>query len=276
MARPERPCRLTTGLALVLAVAGLSLAAPAAFAQDTPRLSDGDLKALIENLDHARDRFEDALDGEFKHSIARGPRGEVQVNQYLDDLQENVDRLKGRYNSGYAASAEVRTVLQQGTDIRRYMQGQPDSMKGKSEWDRLAGSLGTLAHAYATTFPLPPDASVRRINDREAAATADAARKAVDAFKKAAGNDPALPKQQRQVLKDRADALANACKDVRSRLDDHKPGTAEARQMFDAFEQVSQSASSASAATLSALGPVRASMETLRQAFGLASPPPMP
>jgi hypothetical protein len=45
--------------------------------------------------------------------------------------------------------------------------------------------------------------------------------------------------------------------------------------MFDAFEQVSQSASSASSSTLSALGPVRASMETLRQAFGLVPPPRM-
>jgi hypothetical protein len=275
MTRGERLRCLTSGFAVMLGVVGLSLAAPAARAQDTPRLSDADLKALIENVDHARDRFEDALDGDFKHSTVRGPRGEVQVNQYLDDLQENVNRLKDRYNSGYAASAEARTVLQQGTDIHRYMQGQPDSMKGKSEWDRLAGNLGTLAHAYATTFPLPPDASVRRINDKEAAETADAAVKAVDAFKKAAGNDPALPKEQRQTLKDRADTLAKACKDVRSRLKDHKPGTAEARQMFDAFEQVSQSASSASSSTLSALGPVRASMETLRQAFGLAPPPPM-
>jgi hypothetical protein len=118
-------------------------------AQEVPRLSDSELKSLIENVHHARDRFEDALDGEFKHSIVRGPRGEAQVNQYLDDLQENVNRLKDRYNSSYSASAEARTVLQQGSDIARFMQNQPDSMKGRSEWDRMAGSLGTLAHAYA-------------------------------------------------------------------------------------------------------------------------------
>jgi hypothetical protein len=91
----------------------------------------------------------------------------------------------------------------------------------------MAGSLGTLAHAHATTFPLPPDAAVRRINDREAA-------------EMATGSSAA---------------------------------TAEARQMFDAFQQVSDASSSASSSTQSALGPVRASMDTLRQALGLVAPP---
>ena len=270
MSRGRVPSLITVLVAIVLGTM-----APCASAQDAPRLSDNELKGLIEDLDHARDRFEDALDGDFKHSIVRGPRGEVQVNQYLDDLQENTGRLKDRYNSGYSASAEARAVLQQGSDIQRYMSGQPDSMKGRSEWDRLAGSLGTLARAYATSFPLSQDASVRRINDKEAGAAADAAVKAADQFKKAVGKDASVPKDQRQALKDRADAFASLSKEVRSRLNDHKPGTAEARQMFDAYQQLTSAASAASPSTQSALGPVRASMETLRQAFGLAAPPPM-
>ena len=40
-------------------------------AQEAPRLTDNDLKGLIESVDDARDRFEDALDGEFKHSVVR-------------------------------------------------------------------------------------------------------------------------------------------------------------------------------------------------------------
>ena len=89
-----------------------------------------------------------------------------------------------RYTSQYSASAEALTVLRQGTDIHGYMKAQPDTMKGASEWDRLAGSLGRLARAYGATFPLPPDAPVRRVNDKEAAAAADAAAKSADEFKK--------------------------------------------------------------------------------------------
>jgi hypothetical protein len=43
--------------------------------------------------------------------------------------------------------------------------------------------------------------------------------------------------------------------------------------MFDAFQQVSDASSSASSSTQSALGRVRASMDTLRQAFGLVPQP---
>ena len=59
------------------------------------RLTDKDVKQLLERIDDERDRFEDQLDGKLKRSIIRGPGGEVNVEKYLDDLQENVDKLKG-------------------------------------------------------------------------------------------------------------------------------------------------------------------------------------
>ena len=72
-------------------VAVLALVPSIAAAGD--RLSDKDVKALLETLDNSRDRFEDQLDGKLKNGIVRGPRGEVNVRRYLDDLQENVKRL---------------------------------------------------------------------------------------------------------------------------------------------------------------------------------------
>lgn len=259
---------------LSLMLAAAVLVASQSTAQEASRPSDEDLEALIESVDHARDRFEDALDGAFKHSIVRGPRGEVQVNQYLDDLQENVDRLKDRYRSEYAASAEAVAVLRQGTDIHGYIKAQPDSMKGASEWDRLAASLRQLAGAYGAAFPLAADASVRRINDDEAAAAADAAEKAASEIKKQAGRDATLTKAQQDALKGSADTLAKGCKTLKSRLKGHQPGTAEARQTFEAADRVMSGASSASPALQSSLGPLRASLAILRQAFGLAVPMP--
>lgn len=264
--------RVPASAALVLTMA----VASGALAQETPRLNDNDLKQLIEEADHGRDRFEDALDGKFKHSIVRGARGEVSVDTYLDDLQENVKRLKERFSPKYAASIEALEVLRQGTDIDGYMKTQPDSMDGQSEWDRFAGRLSALAAAYGTTFPLPPGAAARRINDKETAAAAEEAAKQLDAFKKAVDRDQALPKPQREALKQNADDLADACKLVRARLNDRKPATAEARQMFDGVDGLSEAAMSAgaSAATLQTLGPVRATMQKLHQAFGVAPAAP--
>ena len=118
-------------------------------------------QALIERIDNERDRFEDQLDGKIKSSIIRG-QGEVNVERFLDDLQENVDRLNERFKSDYAASAEVTTVLRQGSDIQRFMSKQPPDLDGASEWNRLASSLGELAKVYATTFPLPEGQQARR------------------------------------------------------------------------------------------------------------------
>ena len=130
------------------------------------RLPGKDVMALLERIDNERDRFEDQLDGKIKNSIIRG-EGEVHVGSFLDDLQENVDRLKSRFTYDYAASAEVTTVLRQGTDIQRFMSKQPPDLDGASEWNRLASSLGELAKVYATTFPLPEGQQARRLSDRE-------------------------------------------------------------------------------------------------------------
>ncbi len=99
--------------------------------------------------------------------MLRGPGGEIDVERYLDNLQKNVDRLKERFNSGYSASAEVTTVLRQGSDIQRYMATQPPNFKGASEWNRFAAGLNELAAAYGTSFPIGAAATARRMNNRE-------------------------------------------------------------------------------------------------------------
>jgi hypothetical protein len=155
------------------------------------------------------------------------------------------------------------------------MKAQPDTMKGASEWDRLAGSLTTLAAAYATTFPIPPGAAARRINDKEAAAMAEEAAKQAQAFKNAVNRDKAVPKAGRDSLKRQADDLSKLCKTLKSRLGGGQPATAEARQMFDAAGKLSDSAwaSGASPTTLAPLGSLRSSILNLQQAYGMIAPP---
>ena len=147
-------------------------------APPAPRLTDSQVKDLLQRVDDDRDRFEDELDGKLKHSVLRGPNGEVDVEKFLDDLQENVDKMKGRYENDYSAGSEVATVLRQGSAVQRFMASQAPNMKGASEWNRLAGSLNELAIVYGTTFPTPDTAAVRRIGDHE---IADAASKMADA-----------------------------------------------------------------------------------------------
>src|SRR5262245_55753350 len=170
-------------------------------AQSGERLSDKDVAKLFEALDHGRDRFEDQLDGKLKRSIVRGPRGEVKVEESLDDLQQSVHNLRARFHSKYAASNEASTKQNPAYDIHRFMKRQPADLKGSSEWDRLVIDLTRLADTYGTEFPLPADAPVRRINDGEAAAAAESIAKSANQMKQAIDRDKTMAKPDRNQLK---------------------------------------------------------------------------
>src|SRR5262245_63854450 len=95
------------GRALTLIACALS-ASPLAAAD---RLTDKDVKALVERIDDGRSRFKDALDDKIKKNILRGPSGEVDVDKFLDDFKDNIGRLKDRLKPEYSASTEAQTVL---------------------------------------------------------------------------------------------------------------------------------------------------------------------
>jgi hypothetical protein len=201
------------------------------------RLSDKDVKALIERINEERDRFEDQLDGELKRKIIRGPGGEVNVERYLDDLQENVKRLKERFTPEYAGSAEVTALLRQGTDIQRFMATQAPNLDGASEWNRLASSLRDLATAYGTSLPVPEGQQARRINDREVQKAAEAVAERADRFKKdldtALKADKSVTPAARTAAVTEADKLKEEAKRLASLVGDGKPSSGEAKALLD-------------------------------------------
>lgn len=265
-----------TRVVILALIAALTLASQVASAQAV-RPTDDDVRRLMEKLDKSRDRFEDALEGSFKRSIIRGPRVEVNVGQFLDDLQNDVKALKDRYKPNYAASQEVQKVLRSGTDIEQFMGSRPADFKGRSEWDTMASDLRDLAGAYGTTFPLPEDAAVRRMTDGEVATTAEQVARQAKSFKdqakRAMRTAKADPGAIRTVERE-SDALEQAAKAVRSRVRDRKPATSEMRQTFERAEAL------AAAAQPNALGgqataawrTLSAGLLKLSQAFGLTTP----
>lgn len=256
-----------------MTVSAALLVGPAMFAQTPDRLTDKDVKGLIESVHSARDRFEDQLEGKVKNSVLRGTSGEVNVSRFLDDFQDNVDRLKERFKPDYAASSEAAAVLRQASAIHRFMKQQPSDLKGASEWDHLAGGLGRLAAAYGATFPLEGDPVVRRVSDGEAAAAAKQIEEQAAQLKDGVNRASSLTPSAKNTLKSAADLIKNRAKTLESRLKDSKPATAEARLLFDAIRQFEESSKGAgpAASSLPTLGPMRAPLTTLRQAFGMAA-----
>ena len=168
--------------------------------------------------------------------ILRGPGGEVNVGQFLNDFQENIDRLEERLKPEYAASAEAATLLRQASSIDRFFRQQPAGTKGESEWNRLATDLKTLAIAYGADFPLADGASVRRIGDRELAAIADEIASSADRLRKSLDSDlkkdKRVEKPAREAVVREADVLSKDAKTLRSRVKDGKPSSAEADRVI--------------------------------------------
>ena len=239
------------------------------------RLSDKDVKSLIERINNERDRFEDQLDGELKRTILRGEKGEVHVERYLDDLQENVGKLKERFKPEYAASAEVTTLLRQGSDIHRFMAKQKPNLDGASEWNRLSASLEQLAAAYGTTMPIGEGQQGRRMNDREVQKAADAIAKGADRFKKELDSslktDKAVDKATREAAVLEAESFKQDAKELGSALGDGRPASGEAKALLDRAAKIRTAIAGRTLA-----GPARAAWSSIEsglndigQGFGL-------
>ena len=259
-----------------VAAAVLSLCIPAA-ALSADRLADKDVKSLIERINDGRDRFEGALDDKVKNGILRGANGEVNVKNFLNDFQESIERLKDRMKPEYAASAEAGTVLRQASQISNYFGRQPAGTRGESEWNRLATDLKALATAYGTEFPLPENATVRRIGDRELAASADEVAKAADKVKQALDNelkkDKTIDKTQREAIVGQADQLAKDAKSLRDRVKDGDPSSAEAERLLAQASKVKSLLGNYKAPMASgALSGAGAKLQSVASAYGASWP----
>ena len=245
------------------------------------RLPGKEVMALLDRIDNERDRFEDQLDGKIKNSIIQGA-GEVHVERFLDDLQENVDRLKSRFNSDYAASAEATTVLRQGSDIQRFMSKQPPDLDGASEWNRLASSLGELAKVYATKFPLPEGQQARRLSDSEVEKVASELAESADRFKKdlesALKTNTTIDQPTKDAAVKEVNSLKEDAEELASTVGDGRPASGEAKAVLDRAARIRGAAASSgrtlSPAAQTAWGPVESGLQKVAVAFDLPAPRP--
>jgi hypothetical protein len=250
-------------------VGALVLTASAAAAQTAERLSDKEVKAIIDEVDTGRDKFEGNLDGDFKGSTLRGPSGETKVSGALQDYQDSTMKLKERFNADYSASAEVTTVLKQSMQIEGFMRGPSSPSKGRNEWDRQTVNLKRLAEAYGTTFPLPAGATVRRMNDKESAAAAGMVADQAEQVKRAVEADRTLAKPERDALKEEVEGVIRQAKTLESRLKDGKPATADGRALREKVLALTAGGRKLPPTVLTPIGGMRAPLEKLDQVFGI-------
>lgn len=217
-------------LALLLPLLG---AAPASAQME--RLTDDQIKRLLEDIGKGTDRFVSAIDDRMRHAIIRGPNGDVDVNRYLSDFKSQIDKAKDRFKPEYSAGAEVFALLRQASDIDRSMAGQAGAPpKSASEWEALAVNLRRLAENYGLYWPIDSSATgASRVNDRALRQTASDLERHAKAFGSALKKDKGLDKSMREATAKETEPLAKAAKTLADRIGDKKPATAEARDLLN-------------------------------------------
>lgn len=226
---------------LAIGVALVSLASQPVHAQ-VARPSDKAVAALIKAAQASVKEFTRSLDPDLRRGTVRSADVEVDVENFLSDFATDIERFRKRFKPGYAASAELVTVLRKANDIDAFVRSQSPSFKGRSELDAAAAALQSLAAAYDTTFPAQGEVSARRINDAEIQQAADVvirnAQTSRRGLKKAYSRDEAeaLAAAQKNIA-----ALEKAARALKSRLKSGKPASGEAGVLGEQFA-VSRSA----------------------------------
>lgn len=243
------------------------------------RPSDKAVSSSIESVQKSVKAFEKSLDSKLKNGTIRGATTEVNVKNYLDDFNTDLERLRQRFKPKYSASAELQGVLRKANGIDRFVKSQPASMKGRSEWDVTSAELNKLAGAYDATFPLPDDAAVRRINDAEIVEATDAVTKGASSYRSALKG--AFTKEESAALttaQKSVDALTTAAKNLKSRINSGKPASGEAVVLSEklAAAQATVAGRTLPEPATAAWKGIAAAVDKVNQAFGAAEPKAAP
>ena len=116
------------------------------------RLTDKQVKKLIEQLKKDTGKFRKSLDSSLDKSRLDGTNREDDINQFLKDYESATERLYDRFKDNKSVSADVEAVLDGAVRIDNFMTRQ--SLRGRAErdWAKVRQDLRQLAQAYNVTW----------------------------------------------------------------------------------------------------------------------------
>jgi hypothetical protein len=167
-------------IAAMLAVLLLAGLASTALAQHPYRLSEGDMRGLLDRLERDSDQFRQSVDRSLDRSSLDGTRAEDRINDFVQDFAASTSRLRDRYDDNQSASGTVQEVLDRASRIDRFVTNHRLSGRVYDDWRRVRADLDELASTYTVSWNWPvvdvvttPDAAVvverhaRRVNDED-------------------------------------------------------------------------------------------------------------
>lgn len=202
---------------IVLAAIGVAFAGVAT-ADQGRRMTDKEVKKLMETVEKDVERFNKAVDSQYRKATLRTATGEVDIGAYLKNLKEHAKRMKDRFDSKYAAAPEVLTFLRHAQPVEARRSRGETLFGAETEWPRLSGDVARLSAEYGVRWGTDPAAwNPRRVNDDELERVLKSLQKDVGTFRKGldgAAKKADVAKAERQKALDTAKRMEEAVKDL--------------------------------------------------------------
>jgi hypothetical protein len=124
-----------------------------ALSQDAPfRISDKQVKKVLEQLKKDTGKFRKSLDSSLDKSRLDGTNREDDINGFLKDYEKATDRLYDRFKDNKSVSADVEAVLDGAAQIDRFMGRRSPGQRAERDWEPVRQDLRRLAEAYNVTW----------------------------------------------------------------------------------------------------------------------------
>lgn len=142
--------RVFTILSMLMLVAVFSVVGRA---QDTPyRLSDKEVKKLMEQLKKDTGKFRKSFDSSLDRSRLNGTNREDDINRFLKNYEDATERLYSRFKDNKSVGADVEAVLDGAAEIDRFVSRRVASEKAERDWSAVRQDLRRLAEAYNVSW----------------------------------------------------------------------------------------------------------------------------
>jgi hypothetical protein len=131
------------------------------------RVSDQQLKDLVNRIDTHRDAFHAAFERAIDRSPIKGSAAEEQIDRSVKDFEQATNLLRDRVNDRQSEPADAENVLRRASFIDNLMMRNRLDTPAQSAWQALRLDMNDLARAYGITWSWSAASQPYRIDDKQ-------------------------------------------------------------------------------------------------------------
>src|SRR5262249_21009089 len=125
---------MLTSMAAVIAFAMLIGHGSVIHARQSYRLTEKEMKALLERIEHGADRFRNSLGKMLDASALDDTKAEDNINHFVKEFEAATDHLKHRFDDNQSAAGDVEEVLRRAARIDGFMMRRGMNSRAQEDW----------------------------------------------------------------------------------------------------------------------------------------------